>query len=382
MERLVNVYRLIRAGLTKAVLLQMSIEFRAVQIDQIAPDRVTWSSSRTGADKRTIPTAPVRLPVDDPSSVAVVSWRWDLDEATQTSRNASLAITQAARMGVRYLLIDLVSVDQQLRGDALMRAVTEFSDLYGRIPVIAAYDRVGVGQTEWTRIMRRPWILREARAFLANRNRIVYIGHVRGQGTDESLGFRHMLERIWSSSFTHSILHVLCGQVGMHSPSDLSFIMPEHATLLSVAYDQMSRNDFLLTAAILAQIPMEDVRLNEEIDLAEVDFGRYSFSPAPGRNYDSNKDIHLDGEKIATWMSHYNLNLDHHRRKLEVTRNAERIIHCVLGLSDKEFERYSARADERRRSLLLPAIRGADSPEIEIVYMDADSASGNRHFGL
>jgi hypothetical protein len=272
-------------------------------------------------------------------------------------------------MGVRYLLIDLVSVDQQLRGDALMRAVVEFSDLYGRIPVIAAYDQVGVGTTEWTRIMRRPWILREARAFLSNKNRIVYVGHVPGQGTHESLGFRHMLERIWSSSFTHSILHVLCGQVGMHTPSDLRFIMPEHAKLLSVAYEQMSRNDFLLTAAILAQVPVEDLRLNEEIDLGEVDFHRYTCSSAPGGSYDSNQDLHLDGKKVATWMSHYNLYMGHHRRKLEVTPNAEQIVHRALGLSDNEFEQYSARADERRRSLLLPPSDEADSQEIKIVYM-------------
>ena len=346
----------------------MSVEFSAIEVDRIDPDGISFGASRADTGPSMLPTSVVRLPLEDPSAVAVLSWRWDVLDGTRSSRNASLAIAQAARMGVRHLFMDVVSIDQGLRGDELMRAVVEFSALYSRIPVLAAYDQVGLGQREWTRIMRRPWILREARAFHANPNPIVYVGHAREQGADESLGFRHMLKRIWGSSFTHSILHVLCGQVGMYTVSDLRFIMPEHAEILSAAYEQMSRNDFLLTAAILAQVPVDDLRLNEELDLAEVDFDRYTCLPAPGLSYDTNQDLLLDGEKIATWMSHYNLYMDHYRRKLEVVPDAERRIHRALGMSEEDFQRYAARADERRQSLVLPDAVADGSLEIEVVF--------------
>jgi hypothetical protein len=174
----------------------MPVEFCAIEIDRIDPDSISLGASRADTGPSMLPTSVVRLPVGDPSAVAVLSWRWDVLDGTRSSRNASLAIAQAARMGVRHLFMDVVSIDQGLRGAELMRAVVEFSALYSRIPVLAAYDQVGLGKQGWTRIMRRPWILREARAFRANPNPIVYVGHVREQGADESLGFRHMLQRI------------------------------------------------------------------------------------------------------------------------------------------------------------------------------------------
>jgi hypothetical protein len=244
--------------------------------------------------------------------------------------------------------------------------VVDYSALYGQIPVFAAYDERGVDKTQWTRIMRRPWILSEVRAFRANRNPIVYVGHVRGQGATDDIGFEHMLDRIWTSSFTHSILHVLCGQVGMYTVSDLRFIIPELADLLSAALPAMSRNDFLLTAAILAQVPAEDIRLNEELDLTEVQFDRYTLANAEGREYDNNKALYLDGMRVATWHSHYNLYMNHYRRKLDVAPEAERSIHRALS-REANFEQYSARADERRQSLIMPKLPGGRLPSIEVV---------------
>ena len=291
----------------------MSLEINAIHLDRVDPDHIGLASLRTDVNPTLLPASAIRRQREH-----VRLQRLRRLSGEHHARNAALAIAHAARMGVRYLFMDVVSIDQGLRGDALMRAVVEFSVLYGRIPVFAAYDVVGIEQREWTRTMRRPWICHEARAFRANPNRIVYVGHVPGQGADASVGFRHMLDRIWGSSFTHSILHVLCGQVGMYT--DLRFIMSEHADVLSAVYDQMSRNDFLLTAAILAQVPVKDLRLNEELDLTEVKFDRYTLAPVPAREptYYSDTHLLLDGERIATWTNHYNPHLGHTGRKLAV----------------------------------------------------------------
>jgi hypothetical protein len=115
-----------------------------------------------------------------------------------------------------------------------------------------------------------------------------------------------------------------------------------------------------------------DLRLNDELDLASVKFDRYTLSPAPGGTYDSNQHICLDGKKIATWMSTYNLYLDHHRRKLAVAANAERMVWRALGLPAAQFQHYAARADERRRSLLVAEPDGEERRQIEVVFAGQD----------
>jgi hypothetical protein len=126
-------------------------------------------------------------------------------------------------MGIRHLFIDFISIDQKLRGDDLLKQVVAFSTLFKTVPVIAAYDKSG---DDFRKTMRRPWILSEARSFRGNPNRIVYVSHCdQGAKRDPSFAttytgnallgefslfeFGDMLERIWKSSFTQTILSVL-----------------------------------------------------------------------------------------------------------------------------------------------------------------------------
>jgi hypothetical protein len=73
--------------------------------------------------------------------------------------------------------------------------------------------------------MRRPWILYEARAVLSNPTKIVYVGH-NNQGAKEAFGFEYMLNRIWNSSFTPTVIGILCSTIKMQSVLDFKFIVP------------------------------------------------------------------------------------------------------------------------------------------------------------
>jgi len=84
--------------------------------------------------------------------------------------------------------------------------------------------------------------------------------------------FGRMLERIWKSSFTHTVIGVLCGSIGMSSISDFRFIIPAYSRVLKAAYEQMSRNDYLLTVAILGQAQVESIRVNATDDIAALQF--------------------------------------------------------------------------------------------------------------
>src|SRR4051812_27893019 len=71
---------------------------------------------------------------------AILSWRWDVDSQLRASRNISAALAHAFNVGIEYLFTDFVSVDQSLAGRALIRAVADFTSLFGELRVIAAYD--------------------------------------------------------------------------------------------------------------------------------------------------------------------------------------------------------------------------------------------------
>jgi hypothetical protein len=135
------------------------------------------------------------------------------------SRNLLCALRHAKQSGVQFLFIDVISIDQRLDGNKLLEQVVAFSTLYRTIPVIAAYDKMG---EFFMRTMRRPWILYEARAVLTNPTKIVHVGHY-NQGAKEAFGFEHMLKRIWNSSFTPTVIGVLCGTIKMQSVSDFKF---------------------------------------------------------------------------------------------------------------------------------------------------------------
>jgi hypothetical protein len=358
-----------------------SVELYALEISEVDEDCLTFSIPGRATPGIELPVSRTQLPVDDISKVAVLSWRWDLDERTGASANVSAAIHLAKQRGIQRLFLDKVSIDQGLSGDALLEQVVAFSTLYKDLPVIAAYDNT----TESFRFtMRRPWLVSEARSFRTNPHRVTYVGH-KGQGThrddfDSYVGsnplreasryeFGDMLERIWRSSFTHTILGVLCEEIGMCTVSDFRFILPEFERALTAAHEQMGRNDYLLTAAILTNAYAKDSKVNASSDIEPLNFVRYTRSAAPGGTYDTNQDIFLDGKKVATWLHHYNMATSNHHCRLETQKGAERLIFEALGLSKGEYKRYTRREEARRLSLQLPE-DDVPYPDVEVVSVE------------
>jgi hypothetical protein len=344
-------------------------EFRALVVDAVDETHLPCGTTLGDVSGRDLPVQLVKLPVDDLSHVAVLSWRWDTEQQAQPSRNLLSAIRQAKQMGVRYLFIDIISIDQQLRGDALIEHVVAFTVLFKTIPVIAAYDKIG---ENFLVTMRRPWILYEARSYRYHPTKIVYVGH-NNQGAENSFGFRHTTRAVWGSSFTHTILGVLCGEIGMKSIFDIKFIMPAYAQVLTPAYQKMSRNDYLLTA-ILCQVhagSRAGSRVNSSTKITEVEFNRYSLSRIenpPG--YSSSWDVHdisLDGTKIARWEYKYNMYLGTEKCVLRTLPKAECAIFTALCLTDSDYSEYAAQEETRRASLLMEDERNALPPKLEVV---------------
>jgi hypothetical protein len=328
-------------------------------------ERITGGDYSAGLRLDRLPEANLEISSVNPSEVAVLSWRWDIDPPTFTSMNVAISIEQAAQMGVKFLFFDLVSIDQTLRGDELIQSVANLAALYSSIPVIAAYDEKNAPQ--WLKTMRRPWISFEARAYGYNPTHVTYVGYIDGQGTADEFGFRHMLDRIKGSSYTNSILMVLCNQVSMGDLRDLRYMIPDFVNTLTLCHSQMNRADYLLSAAILAQSLEDDIRVNGDIEFLDQDFSRYSFVEAGHPGYDESRDIILAGQKIATWYRgldrYYALPEYQPRRKLGVEPGAEEMILSSIGAPGKSDVTSAKKAGPRS----FKPTADAKKPDIKIV---------------
>jgi hypothetical protein len=298
---------------------------------------------------------------------AVLSWRWDLDQRDGTSRNTSAAIAHAIDIGVEYLFIDKVSVDQSLRGRDLIEAVAAFSQLFGSIPTIAAYDTALAPDDyrHFLRTLRRPWIAKELLAMRYNPHKITYVGHVKDQGTDKDFGFRHMINRIWSTSFANSILYVLTGFCDMHDVSELPLIMPEHEPLLSAASNNMTREDALMTAAILSQTSTDDDRVNGDINIRDLNYQAYKFAQTEDSSgFWQNWNVLLNGEVVARWSEKDYTRDGMPRRKLSTSINAGEIFANELGVdvtplsTGRPHESASGSADKRIEAIEVYDLSG------------------------
>lgn len=245
-------------------------QWLALVVDKVGRDDLEWIG-KTGFTKwRDLPTEMVHLPSDN-HNVAVVSWRWDIaivckwEPQPTYSRNIQSAVIYARLAGIRYLFIDVVSIDQQLPANELLQQVLDFTTLYRRIPVIAAYDTISEDTVAIT--MRRPWIAFEIQAYQHNPTKVVCVKW-RTDGTDTggclslddelALRFLRGLRFVWRSSFSLTITALLDGEIDMACVGDLKYILPEYAPVLVAAEEnELSRADFLLTAAVLVQAGLD-----------------------------------------------------------------------------------------------------------------------------
>ena len=208
-----------------------------------------------------LPTCIINFPLEDTSKIAVLSWRWDglpAQHPFHGSKNIFVAIRQAKKLGIEFLFIDVISIDQMLQGDALLREIVSFSSLYQTIPVIAAYDMPNVPLFKTS---RRPWIASELCLCRNNPTRLIYVtwgmqrlrSHLIGE-KDLDAVFETFFKDMCNYGFTFTINGLLHGDFQMTSISDLKYIIPSLAPILAAAYEKMDRNDYLLSAAILCKI--------------------------------------------------------------------------------------------------------------------------------
>lgn len=325
-----------------------------------------------GLQASRLPTTELDRGALDPDQAAVVSWRWDLTP-DGSSLNLAAAVCAAQQAGRRYLLFDLVSVSQDQHKNKLIEDIANLGELFSSLPVFAAYDEVGVA--DWLQTMRRPWLFFEARAFHRNNQKLTYVSHQRQQGGKTSFGFRHMLRRVWTTNYTSTVLLVLADRTGIGELSDFVHIIPHHRDLLTAAHRQLTRNDFLLTAAILCQVFYDDGRFHvasndPSLDLSGIAFDRYAFSPTTGedRVYDY-YDILLDGKKVATYYKRTKLDyltseLDYVRYLIADEGGGE-IIHELL--HPPSLPHYLSEKSSMRSSFSLAAVPDDDDISIETV---------------
>jgi hypothetical protein len=314
-----------------------------------------------------LPTAVIDTDAQNIQHIAILSWRWDVDHNTNSSRNAYIACEEAIRQGVRYLLLDKVTLNQDQADEDLLMERLAFSHLYQQIPVIAAYDdaisqfatltaevhgaQVTLGNP-FSRIIRRPWIFYEVDLYRSSPTTVTYVGYIPGLGCDKEKGFLWMVPRIWDSTLTQTILYTLAGVVGMHHVEDFRFIMPRYFDLLSVAHTQMSSNDYLLTAALLGEhANNSEGRVNNDQSINGIAFEQYRIGPGytpddlpKTQDYYTRYDIWLRDRKVAEWQTRHKFYpFEDLRVWLRILDSAEHSICELLGVEKKPLDKTSVR---------------------------------------
>jgi hypothetical protein len=324
-----------------------------------------------GGQLRDLPVRALDATNIDPSSVAILSWRWDVDESRR-SLNLELGVMEALRLNLDALFVDLISVDQSLQGDELLRAVDNFTSLFQRFPVIAAYDvdpdavatperTIGGRRTDerptWQSTIRRPWIAKEIKLYGRTLNPITYVGYVSTQGTNRATGFAPMFQKVMADPYTRTVIEVLFGRTSMYNLSDFKFILPEFAGLLGEACRVLTVNDFLLVVAVLSMHSVGETTIDGEDDLYRMQFDRIRFDSVESSfQYDFHSDIYLDDFVIARYVNRYDAYIDVYRRGLMAHEGAENRIRKALGVAEERDAAFSFRRenshDEVARSLV------------------------------
>jgi hypothetical protein len=358
--------------MTKAVSEWLALDVRDIDEKKLLPGFLGKDGMKTH-----LPTQIVQIPFDDPDQVAVVSWRWDGDLQTKGSRNVASVVNVAKQRGIRYLFIDIISIDQTLPIDDLIEQVVAFSTLYTKITILATYDMYGEDRRH------------------QNSGTIIYVGHAR-QGCTELGGivddglqvrlaasrvsvkdsyFGYLLDIIWRTSFIESIIGVLLEDVGMSSILDFKYIIHAYSHILSVAYEQMERNDYLLTTAILCHTHGEhdlaEKGVQTKRNIEKLRYCRYRFTPVSSVSsgvWEYYK-ISLDGTTVALWRIGR-----HHQRvnthELDQLPGTNRVIFAALGLTGSEYEDFVGAEEARLACLLMNNGTQMPPPALKVVEVD------------
>jgi hypothetical protein len=362
--------------------------FKALDLGRLEADHFTRTGNGKSLCLGQLPTASIDIEAQNIVEIAVLSWRWDVDRDTHSSRNAYIACQEARRQGVRYLLLDKVTVNQDQADEKMLMERLAFAQLYREITVIAAYDDANPGFAELTaevhgvrvalghpfsRLMRRPWIFHEVALYRSNPTKVTYVGYIRGLGCDKERGFLDLAPRMWSATLTQTILYTLAGIVSMHHVEDFRFIMPQYFDLLSAAHSRMSSNDYLLTAALLAgHANSSDGRVNNDQSIEQIPFDQYRVGPGytpddlpKTQDYYTRYDIYLCDRKVAEWQTRHKFYpFERLRVWFRIAGSAEQCICELLGVGTNLIDESSVRPPSDAP--------GQPRPQLSMVFHEED----------
>ena len=208
------------------------------------------------------------------STIAVVSWRWDGTGRMIGSHNVFCAIYQARKLGIEYLFIDVISIDQRLSGEDLLHQVVNFSIFYRTVQVIAVYDKLGINLLQ---TFQRLWIFGETQSYKHDQAQIAVLTHLSDYQTAQAMHIFVFANRV--QSITSSALGVMLGVHIMACIADLKYIVPIHAHLVQAAYETLRGSDYLLTVAIYCKIGINGwIHVcTKDTVLKDLEFDRYTF---------------------------------------------------------------------------------------------------------
>jgi hypothetical protein len=349
---------------------------RAINVRGLRPDTLSWDRIAQGIRPDECPTRIVDDPFSRVHDAAVVSWRWDRHPESGRSRNLALALRLAQEAGIDLVFVDLVSIDQTLPKDRLLRAVVSLANLFASIPVIAAYDEETATMREWSSVLRRPWILSEIKAYCQNPTSVTYVGYRHGPTQRRDLSFANEVSVLRSEGYADTIFEVLCGRVRMTDSADFAEILAEFHEAVAACHKAFARPDylfavFLLTAAYeRRQVVVRDgahldygFRLNvDNPQLDEIGLERFRLGPYMSNvaMYESARSVLLDGSEIAVWRSKMTSSYD--RNWIDVLPHAEDAILDAAGLSLEA--RVDYRGTSELRTAFLRLDRDAPTPLI------------------
>jgi hypothetical protein len=230
-------------------------------------------------------------------------------DGEEPSRNLRAALRAAKDLKKRYLFIDIVSINQDLKSDNLIAAIMEYSDLYTYVQVIGAYEHEGARVNE---NMLRPWIVHEYSLLHKNPNSTVLVCHQNTKSfstTEASLWtqrslIRETLERQVAEGsdlqFALAALLVLTGRVSMAEVSDFQYLLPHFGFVIRKLYTSMQRNDYLLSIALLVETSTQLVDIHELHRLEVLDFELYTVATGP---FPGSKIIKIGSKAVALMYS-------------------------------------------------------------------------------
>ena len=85
--------------------------YKALEVNKLGTDHFIQHDNGKSVRFGPLPTALLAIDSQKTEEVAVLPWRWDVDPHSSSSRNVYVACQEARNQGLRYLLLDKITVN-------------------------------------------------------------------------------------------------------------------------------------------------------------------------------------------------------------------------------------------------------------------------------